>query len=59
MSPMYRVKYTLYRIEAPSAMEAKKKVVNLLKTQADDLLSVEDASIFDDRRPMWRRFLFG
>lgn len=37
----YRVRYSMYRIQASSHEEAKKKIVSLLQDKADDLVSVE------------------
>jgi hypothetical protein len=55
----YRVRYSLYRIEAPSSFDAKKQVCDLMKKMPEKFISVEDASVFDPRRPLWMRFLSG
>lgn len=59
-TPMqYRVKYSLYRIEAASASEAKKKVLDIMKKQGDLFISVEDASIYNEKRGFLKRLFLG
>ena len=53
----YRVRYAIYRVQASCEEQAKKDIVELMKKSADKLIAVEDASIFDERRPLWRRVL--
>jgi hypothetical protein len=56
---LYRIKYSLWRIEAESASEAKKKLCDLLRKNPEDFVFVENASIYDERKPVWKRLLFG
>jgi len=54
----YRVKYTIWRIEARSAAEAKRKVIELLRSSPEYFISVEvDNGL--NRRPLWKLFLLG
>lgn len=55
----YRIRYSLYRIDAHSSDDAKKQVCELMKKMPEKFISVEDASVFDPRRPLWKRFLSG
>lgn len=52
----YRMRYTLWRVEANSLGEAKKKAVEILKTQAEHLVTVEPES---PRKGLIRSLLFG
>jgi len=52
----YRIHYSIYRIEATDAHEAKRKAVELISTRAKDLISVEPAR---PRRGFWKTLLFG
>ena len=38
---MYRIRYSIYRINASDAHEAKRKAVELMKARAEDWISVE------------------
>lgn len=52
----YRIKYTIWRIEAENSAEAKKAIVEMLRRDTEKFVSVEPAH---DKRPMWKMFLFG
>jgi hypothetical protein len=55
----FRVRYSVWNIEGSSAEDAKKNIVDLMKKSADKLITVEDASIYNSRRSLWKRLLFG
>lgn len=52
----YRIKYNLYTVNADSIEEAKKKAVNIIGNNLDELVSVEK----DEKRlPFWRLLFLG
>lgn len=56
MSKSYRVKYSLWRIDANSPEEAKKEICHILRTMPEKFLSVEESI---EKRPLWRLLLTG
>ena len=52
----YRVRYSVWIIEASSPAEAKKKVCGMLKKDLEALVSIEP---FANTRPIWLRLLTG
>jgi hypothetical protein len=53
---LYRIRYSIYIIEAADAATAKKKVCDMLKNSPEDLLRVEENS---SGMPFWKRLLTG
>ncbi len=54
----FRIRYTMYRIEAENSSKAKEKLMRMTGI-SEDFFSLEDASIYDVRRPLWRRLISG
>jgi hypothetical protein len=52
----YRIRYSLYSIEADNPLTAKLKAVKLLRESTEQLIYVEK---YEDRKPLWRLFLGG
>jgi hypothetical protein len=52
----YRVRCSLYRIEASSLEEAKKKALDIIGKNLEEFISVEVAL---EKRPLWRMLLTG
>jgi hypothetical protein len=55
----YRVKFLIWQIDATSAAEAKHKVLDLVRTSAENLFHVEEASTFDGKRSLLRMLIRG
>jgi len=53
---MYRIRYSIYRINASDANEAKRKVVELMQKRPQDWISVEQDR---PRRGFWKTMLLG
>jgi hypothetical protein len=52
----YRVRYSIYRINASDAHEAKQKVIELIQRRPQDWISVEPAP---PRRGFWKTLFLG
>lgn len=55
----FRIRWNVWRIESDSKDSAKKDLVEMFKKNPGFFFSLEDASIYDSRRPLWKRFLTG
>lgn len=53
---MYRIRYSLYRVDASDAHDAKRKIVQVMKARAEDWISVEPER---PKRGFWKTLLFG
>ena len=53
---LYRVRCLVWQMEAESPVEAKKKVVELMKSQAEHLISVE---VQQPKHGLWYSFITG
>ena len=52
----YRIRYSVYRVEASNLDEAKKKAISILRNNLEELVTIEK----DDRKPpFWRLLLLG
>lgn len=52
----YRIKYSIWQMEAESPAEAKKKVVELLKSSAENLVTAE---VMQPKHGIMHRLLTG
>ena len=57
--PEFRIKWSQYRLNADSPHEGVKKLAAALKRDPAFFFTLEDASLYDSRRPVWRRIFFG
>jgi hypothetical protein len=54
--PEYRIKYRLYRVEGRDLDDAKKQIVDIMKSQAERFISVE---MDKPKRGILSRIVFG
>lgn len=51
----FRIKWGIWRVSGETKQEAARKLAAMLKRDAEFFFALEDASLYDSRKPLWRR----